>query len=253
MDTLGMNPHLDDLNVIEVDSFVQLNIDDFDNIDIVFKIKGEDSNTTIVNKRRLNMLERFGGNEFKMYNKYDKVVDEDDQNNANEWIEIKSYEEPVITMGSRVPLTNCLNQKNGDGGSLEFGLATAYILVETVDSDRVINLILYYHDFKEKFEFQWAVGVSVGYGCNVPKGKVGQMLITPYLAQFSDIQTRTIKVISTGSWLSTKKKKQFQIGEWRVENPVKLFDISKPPIIQCVTDERLLDCLGETKGDFHIF
>ncbi|EGW32374.1 uncharacterized protein SPAPADRAFT_66995 [Spathaspora passalidarum NRRL Y-27907] len=247
VDPLGITPNASDFNVIEVDSFANLNIADFKNIDNVFKIKGDPLGTTIVNKRRMNMLERFGGNEFKMNDLRDHIENEDD-----EWIEIKSFEEPIVSVGPRLPLTNCLNQRYGDGGSLEFGLGTAFLLVETVDSDRVVNLIVYYHKFKEKFELQWAVAVTLGYGCNVPKGKVGQMFITPYMAQFSDVQTRTIKIVTTRGWFR-KKKRKFKIGKWKVENPVSLFDIRKSPIIQCVTDESLLDCHGKLKGKFRIF
>ncbi|KAG7661985.1 uncharacterized protein J8A68_004485 [[Candida] subhashii] len=232
-------------NIINVRSISNISLSDFDNIDNIFII--EDTNTTILNTIKLNRPELDG--EFRIGNPY-----------PSQWIEVQFLDTPKPSQRFRVPLTSCLNQLYGAGGSLEFAQSATYYITTGVDYGSALDLIWYYHRLSNTVEFTTEVTWRISYSCNVPPGKIGQIFISPYLTEFSNVQTRKVSIVNKSRKRSKKgkkkhkhrKKRVLHFGEWELENSVRLFDISRSPIVECITKEEYLDCHGD-KNPYNYF
>ncbi|KAK6455618.1 uncharacterized protein RJT20DRAFT_48533 [Scheffersomyces xylosifermentans] len=233
---------LDTTNVIEVseineDSDLSL----FEDIETV--IRCTSTGTIVVNKQKLNSAERTGGNMFAFLpeNKQDKHT----------WIEFRQSGTETV-LGPRVPLSACLSNRFGDGGSLAGTFSTTFGKTLTLDFPLG-------YEFGSRFsafidwspEVKSSLTISATYSCDVPKGKRGQMFLQPYFVEVGNPETRTI-IIKKGRSIKNpfkKKPQHLSIGDW--EHYGKSIRLNSPflkPIFTCVTEDELLMCNGNVLG-----
>lgn len=150
-----------------------------------------------------------------------------------------------------IPLTGCLNNEYGDGGTLGGTFSTSVGKVGTIDLAAGFSTTY----IKETFDYSWAVGstsqITGSYTCNIGANSTGQMFIRFSYLLLKDCKMRKISIKKTralNSYMILSNKLRF--SEWETPSEeIKLLDYNSSPSFLCVTDDDYLECDQETMGD----
>ncbi|KAI5901210.1 hypothetical protein K4G60_g336 [Candida parapsilosis] len=205
----------------------------------------------------------------------------------NKWIFMSTPYPPTQTQ-VHFPISKCLNQQFGDGGSIDVQSTVFASFINTLDLSLGLNILFASESFTIRFELTKSITWRNLYTCTVPDGMIGQMWARSNVVDFDVVDLSFIeferedpninatneasvlnkrfsfrnklrgfkKTGSRRSKLHTKKDK-IKLIFWRKLQKIKMFNgggggsggSQRRPIISCVTDVRLLDCSGKRTRD----
>ncbi|CAI5757211.1 unnamed protein product [Candida verbasci] len=150
------------------------------------------------------------------------------------------------------PLSNCLNQVYGSGGTIEFQKYTVTAFRNSIDFGLHLNIIFYYEKVAQVYELTKQVIIRSTYACNVQEGLIGQIWIRGMEIDEFDIDIHDIKIVNQWFWRKKNRKKKYNLKLWRKFKSVKLIK-SNNYMISCITDDDILNCDGSRiPNDFTI-
>ncbi|KAK6198727.1 Metalloexopeptidase [Scheffersomyces amazonensis] len=209
------------LNTVDKFKMKQITYDELESNPHYLKEKGTvfaitDSNNIILHTSKLNTPERtFGNEDFAIYSSY---------KNKDSWIEF-SRDHVHTERGASVAVSPCFNQMYGNGGTI--GGSVGMYFGKSMSTDFVaVNEL-----FKFAFNYGWNPSVnsqfstSGSYKCFVPKGRIGQLFMTPTINKVEGAKVRPIRI----------KKKLFRkdevvYDEWETMDDFEYPVNSAPPI-----------------------
>ncbi|KAI5961387.1 uncharacterized protein KGF55_004010 [Candida pseudojiufengensis] len=239
---------LSKLIITRINSLHELSISNFTNINKIFKLP---NNKIIIHSTKLSSATT---PLFK-----------------NKWLLLKSS--TPTTKPINFPITQCLNNQYGDGGSIDIQSTIITQFINTVDLSLGLNVIFYYESIIQSWELTQSITWRNLYTCNVPDGLIGQIWIRSEVINFDIIELYSLEF----GTLSRLSNKIFGIrfgGDGRIKlkflksfQKIKMFkqhhhfhdrinhikdkvnevnknlgQNQKRPIISCITNFKLLDC-----------
>lgn len=235
-------PALDRTSLVKVDSYEDaLLLKNFKSRDNI--IFCEETGTLIMHSSKLDTSARTGGTIFS-------GTSNTKENKVN-WYEFKGGDHTTVP-GPRLPLTGCLNNQHGDGGSISGSFSKNFGKTSSLDLSYGID---FGGNFQGSLDYALSVGtsisVSASYSCTIPGKTTGQMFISPFFVEIDNGQYRVLKVKKRRSWKKplVKKPKDVEVGGWKAANKVRVSSLGTKPIFSCVTDPRYLACDANIIGD----
>lgn len=222
---------VDHTNIVTSSSLEALDAKLFRNTDNIFVLQG--SNSIVMHTNKLNTAARVAGHAFS--------ADEND-----EWVEFEDGD-PQTTLGTRVPVTACLDSQHGDGGLLAGSFSKKYGKTSTLDlpygfdlGSRLTPTLDY------KMDIATTLTITASYQCTVPANSTGRIFVQPYFTHIANGRYRKLRAKEGRSLrYPIRKQMRFEPDEWITAETILLVSLDTKPIITCVTDPDYLDCNGE--------
>ncbi|KAI3402460.2 hypothetical protein KGF56_004757 [Candida oxycetoniae] len=224
--------HLLGSNIVQVDSLEAINYKDLRyNTDRIYKLKNTPSLIIHKSKLRLQNLHKIG------------------KKHIPDWIHVgtngKSSRSEL-----HFPISKCLNQQFGDGGSIDVQNTVLATMINTFELTLSLNVIFYSERVTQGWELTNSITMRNLYTCTVPDGMIGQIWARTDVIE-ANVDLSLIEIEN----VPKSKNKRIKLKLWKNVGKVKMFlggggsgsvnGAQKRPIISCVTDARLIDCSGK--------
>ncbi|CAH2355503.1 hypothetical protein CLIB1423_27S01068 [[Candida] railenensis] len=222
----------------------------FKDKDVAISLEYEES--TILHHSSLNTASRSipnGSFNFEFHNNNDKEVRDSAEDHY--WYEFKTKNIRRFTDKMR-PITGCLNQQHGDGGSLvgtftkEFGKTSSFDLAFGYTFNDTIKVGLDYI-----YSVSSSIVLETSYSCAVPANSTGQVFIQPKLLRYEEPKYRQITVHWNSPWYNpiVKEPVGLVIDDWTTTDTFEIVNFNSKPVYKCVIDPQLLECSSDIYGD----
>lgn len=225
---------LDTANVIRSTASESLDTENFLNFNNYIVIP--ETKSVIVHSSKLDTASRVGASVFESVS--------NTKENRNKWYEIKQGN-IRRELGPKVPLSSCLSNEFGDGGSLVGGISTTWGAVALFDVNWGLSLpFLISGELSSGLSATNFVSATGTYQCQIPQNKTGQILMQRYTQIITNGQFRELKVVEGRSWKSGFRLLPLEVeeGEWTTMPTAMIHLVDSAPIFTCVTDPEELMC-----------
>lgn len=195
-----------------------------------------ETKSVIVHSSKLDTASRVGASVFESVSNTNE--------NRNKWYEIKQGN-ILHELGPKVPLSNCLSNQFGDGGSLVGSISTTWGAVALFDINWGLSLpFLISGELSSGLSATNFVSATGTYQCQIPQNKTGQILMQRYTQIITNGQYRELKVVEGRSWKSGFRLLPLEVeeGEWTTMPTAMINLVDFAPIFTCVTDPEELMC-----------
>ncbi|KAI5967561.1 hypothetical protein CANMA_002995 [Candida margitis] len=119
-------------------------------------------------------------------------------NTNNQWILLQSST-PPHSNSIDFPISKCLNQQFGDGGSIDVQSTIFASFINTLDLTLGLNILFASESFTMRFELTKSITWRNLYTCIVPDGMVGQMWARSNVVEFDVVELSFIEVVNDAS------------------------------------------------------
>lgn len=225
---------LDRTNFIKKATLADIRVDELVNEDNIFLI--EKSKSWIVHRKKLNTAARMSGSQ-------DLFLADGHELTSDKWIEVQSNQSLEV-LGPRIPVTGCLNNEFGDGGTLEGLFSKTFGKTATFDLPYAFS----FNDrFKGNLDSALGVGPSItiqsSYVCTISANQTGQVFLQPYFTEVDDATFRFLTIKQRDVVRPHFRDTRYILtGEWKTVPSFTILSLNSKPIITCVTDNDMIQC-----------
>lgn len=233
---------LDRVQIIHVENIKSITMNMFAKHDNVIMVK--ETNSSIMHQSTLDTASRISGTPFRTQLNDSKLQ-------KNTWYEFKTIGSTQY-LGPKRPLTGCLSNSKGDGGSLSSSFSKTFGKSSFFDLSYGYALLTSFSvAVGYSFTIESYYTVSGSYSCTVPANTTGQVFIQPYYLEYQDPQIRKVNIIEGRVWPNpfTLSPHSAVYDEWESIDSLVVLSPESRPIFTCVTEESLLACDEEILGD----
>ncbi|KAI5964037.1 hypothetical protein KGF57_001148 [Candida theae] len=176
--TIDTSQSMSSLQIISISSITKLRPQHLSNSNFVYKLRQDKG--VIIHTSKLNLPQTHPSPSLHQHSNEKRDI-------SNNWLLVQSPYPPQ-TNQVHFPISKCLNQQFGDGGSIDVQSTIYASFIHTLDLTLGLNILFASESFTVRLELTKAITWRNLYTCTVPDGMIGQVWARSDVVEFESVR-----------------------------------------------------------------